>query len=149
MSRANGTRRLITRVGEMLCNLAEPGYVSGPGAAVVVYKLQARWPNLPGPTRSGSQSPDSSPSPGRQGTLCVPASLGLDASAAVEDDCPMAHSVEDEGTHITLGERDMSLGLLFTDQALLNMTRLSQQASREMLRRRKQPAPDWLGYELK
>jgi hypothetical protein len=61
----------------------------------------------------------------------------------------MDHSVEDDGTYLWLGDTNTSLSLLFTDQALLNFTKRAQQASREMVRARHQPVPDWLGHELR
>lgn len=145
MNAIEASGKLLGRIGDSLINLARQGCLRGPDSAVVVYKLQTRFPHNPPPD---IRAMDPWTKDHDVDTLYKPIFLGLDASAAVEDGCPMAHEVTSEGIHITLGHRDCSLGLLFTDQALLNMTRLLQTASREMLYDRKQPVPRWLGGDL-
>jgi hypothetical protein len=112
------------------------------GLGLVTRRGCSPWPHSPASATPQRRSTD------EYGTLYGPTSLGLDGSAAIEDACPMTHSVADTGTYITIGDTNTNLNLLMTDHALLHLTRVAHQASREMLGARHQPVPDWLGYEV-
>ncbi|HEX5406119.1 MAG TPA: hypothetical protein VFX16_27910 [Pseudonocardiaceae bacterium] len=75
--------------------------------------------------------------------------VGLDASAAIEDGCPMEYAVEKEGRYLSLGAANAGVGLLFTDQALLDFANMAMRAGRTMLRLRGEPVPPWLGNQLR
>lgn len=81
------------------------------------------------------------------GTLYAPTSISLDGSAFIADACPMYFETTEEDTSIMLGDTNTTLHLLFSDQALINLTRLANRAVCAMLRTRGIPVPEWVGQE--
>jgi hypothetical protein len=136
-----GVGRAMAEIGGLLINSSHPS-TSRTGPGLVPRRGCSPWPHTPASATPERRSTD------EYGTLYGPTSLGLDGSAAIEDACPMTHSVADTGTYITIGDTNTNLNLLMTDHALLHLTRVAHQASREMLGARHQPVPDWLGYEV-
>jgi hypothetical protein len=78
----------------------------------------------------------------RADTPLVPTSLSLDASAAIEDACPISCDVEETAVWITFGSANRALNLMLTDQALLNLARMANKAVHAMLRARGISDPD-------
>jgi hypothetical protein len=143
MGLIEGIGRMAIDVGTVLLNASQPAAAGEAGRHDVGPTGSASRPRtLPGATAE-HQSRDGND------TMYVPTSLGVDASATIEDHCPMQYSVDGAGNFINLGAGNTGMALTFTDQSLLDFTKITMQASREMLRNSGQPAPDWLGYELR
>jgi hypothetical protein len=77
----------------------------------------------------------------RTDVLLAPASLSIDATAQVADDCPMSCDVTNKVTWLTLGSDERALNVGLTDQALMNLARVVNKAVHAMLRARGIPSP--------
>jgi hypothetical protein len=141
MSLIEGIGRMAIDVGIVLLNASQSAAAGQAGRHGEGPAGRVSWP-LPGATAEHKNRDGNS-------TMYAPTSLALDTSAAIEDNCPMQYSVGETGNFINLGAGNAGMALTFTDQSLLDFTKITMRASREMLRNSGQPAPDWLGYELR
>ncbi|HEX5407764.1 MAG TPA: hypothetical protein VFX16_36310 [Pseudonocardiaceae bacterium] len=142
MGLIEGVGRMAVGVGTVLLHGVGSTNTVGAGREGVGPSRRASWPTTPPGATSECMAGDG------EGTMYAPTTLGLDASAAIADGCPMEFAVEKEGTFLSLGGANAGVGLLFTDQALLDFTKLAMRASRKMLRVRGEPTPAWLGNNL-
>jgi hypothetical protein len=78
----------------------------------------------------------------RTDTVLVPTSLSLEASAAIEDACPIECDVQDTTVWICFGNENQALKLMFSDQALINLARVVNKGVHAMLLTRDILAPD-------
>lgn len=72
----------------------------------------------------------------------------VQTSALVDDFGAMFYEVDEESTSIYFGRgNDDNIHVGFTDQSLLNLARLANEATCAMLRARGIPVPDWVGQK--
>lgn len=78
------------------------------------------------------------------------AQVTVQTSALVDDFGAMYYEVNDDAVEIYFGlndSNDDSIHVAFTDQAVMNLARLVNQAVCAMLRARGIPIPPWIGQE--
>lgn len=71
----------------------------------------------------------------------------VQTSALVDDFCPMYYEVYADNISFFFGANDDNIHIGFTDQSLLNLARLANQAVCAMLRARGIPVPPYIGQE--
>lgn len=71
----------------------------------------------------------------------------VQASAFVDDFGAIRYEIYDVSVSLYFGNRDDNIHIGFTDQSLLNLARLVNQAACAMLRARGIPVPTWVGQQ--
>ncbi|HEX5119576.1 MAG TPA: hypothetical protein VFW65_30675 [Pseudonocardiaceae bacterium] len=67
-----------------------------------------------------------------QGHMYAPTAIGLDASANIDDDCPVRYEIGDERTFVVFGDANTGLSVQFSDRALIDFMRVGNNAVREL-----------------
>lgn len=71
----------------------------------------------------------------------------VQTSALVDDFGAMSYEIYDVSVSLFFGNKDDNIHVAFTDQSLLNLARLVNQAVCAMLRARGIPVPTWVGQQ--